>query len=92
MADTTLAHVEELAKTLPPGEQRLLAESLLFHLTHADSVDQPKTKRSAKEIDDILDATRGAWGTGKTPDQIDQEIREMRDRDWFRDWEKLGNE
>lgn len=42
-------------------------------------------KRSREEIQRILDETRGAWGTGKTADQIDQEIKEMR-KEWDRPW------
>lgn len=52
-------------------------------------VESPLASQSRREeIRRILDETRGAWGTGKTLDEIDREIKEMRERDWSRDWDK----
>ena len=43
-------------------------------------------ERSLKEIHQIFDEAWGAWGTGKTPDEIDREI-EARRADWERAWD-----
>ena len=43
----------------------------------------------AKQEEEVEEAMRDAWGClgeGKTLDEIDREIAEMRDRDWERDW------
>ena len=44
------------------------------------------SKRRKEEIRSVLDRTRGAWGTGKTLDQIDRKIEAARTADWQRDW------
>lgn len=50
-------------------------------------VEEPvKPRRSSQEIRQIFDEAWGAWGTGKTPDEIDREIEAMR-ADWERDWD-----
>lgn len=41
--------------------------------------------RSPEDIQLVLDQTRGAWGTGKTPEEIDREIEAMR-TEWDRPW------
>lgn len=87
MADTTLEQVEELAMQLAPEDQRLLIANLVQRLIKHPVSDS--NLRDA-EIRKVLDETRGAWGTGKTLDEIDQEINAMRERDWSRDW-KIGN-
>jgi len=38
--------------------------------------------KDKKQIREILDRAWGSWGTGKTLDEIDEEIRQMRERDW----------
>ena len=43
-------------------------------------------KRRKEEIRRVLDRTRGAWGTGKTLDQIEREIEAVQTADWQRDW------
>lgn len=42
--------------------------------------------RSPKDIQRVLDETRGAWGTGKSMDEIDAEIEKMR-AEWDRPWD-----
>jgi hypothetical protein len=88
MADTTLAQVEELAQSLPPEEQRLLAQSLLQNLGANDTANQATNPRDIDEIERVVEAARGAWGKGKTLDEIDEEIRKMREWDWSREWDK----
>ena len=44
-----------------------------------------KPRPSAEEVQRVLDETRGAWGTGKSLDEIDAEIEEMR-TEWDRPW------
>ncbi len=39
-----------------------------------------------KNIHEILERTRGAWGKGKTLDEIDAEIHIMRS-EWERKWD-----
>ena len=52
-------------------------------------VDPPtEPEKDIEEIRRVVEAARGAWGTGKTLDQIDREIREMREREWTREWDK----
>lgn len=41
---------------------------------------------SPKEVQRVLDETRGAWGSGKTLDEIDAEIEKMR-AEWNRPWD-----
>lgn len=87
MADTTLGQVEELVDQLSREDQRLLMENLAQRLVkHSAS----HLGEQEAEICKILDETRGAWGTGKTPDEIDQEINTRREKDWSHDW-KIGN-
>jgi predicted DNA-binding antitoxin AbrB/MazE fold protein len=52
----------------------------------ADAPSAPN--KDIEETRRIVEAARGAWGKSKTLDQIDCEIREMRERDWSRDWDK----
>jgi len=33
----------------------------------------------------VIDETRGAWGTGASPDEVDREIEAMREA-WNRSW------
>ena len=47
-------------------------------------VEPPLAKHREEEVQRILDAARGTWGTGKSLEDIDREIKEMRDRDWAR--------
>ena len=42
----------------------------------------PSKKRRRKEIQKVLNATRGAWGRGKSLDEIDREIETMRTAAW----------
>ena len=51
-------------------------------------VDGPKSAgvRLREEIQKALDESLGAWGTGKTLDEIDREINAMRAADWDRNW------
>jgi hypothetical protein len=46
------------------------------------NVEPPPTKLD-DEIDDLLECACGAWSTGKTLDEIDREINEMR-KTWER--------
>ena len=87
MADTTLEQVEKLAMQLAPEDQRLLIANVAQRL-----IKQPVSDSNLRdtEIRQVLDETRGAWGTGKTLDEIDQEINAKREKDWSRDW-KIGN-
>jgi hypothetical protein len=39
-------------------------------------------KSEKAKIRETLNRAWGAWGTGKTLDEIDDEIRQMRERDW----------
>lgn len=40
---------------------------------------------SAEEVQRVLDETRGAWGTGKSLNEIDRDIESMRET-WDRPW------
>lgn len=52
------------------------------------TIDFPQTKKREEEIQKILDAARGAWGKGKSLDEIDREISAMREWNWSREWDK----
>lgn len=55
---------------------------LIEHQAH------PRPKRTKEEIRNILDEAWGAWGTGKSLEEIDREIETMREAAWSRDWER----
>ena len=46
----------------------------------------PKKRRAPEEVRRVLEATRGAWGRGKTMDEIDREIESMR-AEWDATWD-----
>jgi len=50
------------------------------------NVEHTTTKPDDFDIDDILECACGAWSSGKTLDEIDKEINEMR-REWDRGWD-----
>ena len=68
MADTTLEQVEKLAMQLAPEDQRLLIANLAQRL-----IKQPVSDSNLRdtEIRQVLDETRGAWGTGR----VDRRVR-----------------
>ena len=45
-----------------------------------------RARHRPEEIRKALDESRGAWGRGKTPDEIDSDIEDMRRADWHRTW------
>ncbi len=49
-------------------------------------IEQAPTKPQ-ESIHDLLQRTRGAWGKGKTMDEIDAKISAMRS-EWRREWEQ----
>ena len=56
------------------------------------TVDVPDdVQRREEEIRKVLDEACGAWGTGKTLEEIDREIETVRKADWSRGW-KSGDE
>jgi len=44
------------------------------------------TAKPKKNLHEVLQRTRGAWGKGKTLDEIDAEIHTMRS-EWERKWD-----
>ena len=84
MANTKLEQVEELVKELSPEDQNLLIK----HLTQRrrNIPENGESQSRDDEIEKILNAAWGILGTGKTPDELDRELNEMRDWDWSRNW------
>ena len=48
---------------------------------------EPAPIKPQESIHDLLQRTRGAWGKGKTMDEIDAEISAMRS-EWVREWDQ----
>ncbi len=46
-------------------------------------LESPRRSLSRHEVDQMLEATRGAWGQGKTLDTIDADIERIR-AEWDR--------
>ncbi|ETX05563.1 hypothetical protein [Candidatus Entotheonella palauensis] len=67
-------HLEWLGEQPGTGRHRLLVTV----------VEKSPPKRSPQEVHRMFEATRGAWGRGKTLDDIDAEIDLMR-AEWDRD-------
>jgi len=44
-------------------------------------------RRSPEEVQQVLDETRGTWGTGTSLDEVDRDIETMRET-WSRPWYK----
>lgn len=42
-------------------------------------------QHSPEEVQQVLDETRGTWGTGTSPDEVDRDIEAMRET-WNRPW------
>jgi hypothetical protein len=54
------------------------------HRLQVTIIDASPPQHSAQEVHRMLEATRGAWGRGKTLEEIDAEIDLMR-AEWDRD-------
>lgn len=54
------------------------------HRLRVTVVDGRSRQRSPQEVHRMLEATRGAWGHGKTLEEIDAEIDQMR-AEWDRE-------
>ena len=66
-------HLQWLGAQPEPGRHRL----------RVTIIDGHPLPHSSQEVHRILEATRGAWGRGKTLDDIDAEIDRMR-AEWAR--------
>ena len=86
MPETKLEQVEQLASELSREDQYLLIQRLTRRLTNTPGNGAPDSKSQDEELDEILNAAWGALGTGKTPDELDRELNQMREWDWSRDW------
>jgi hypothetical protein len=54
------------------------------HRLQVTIIDASPSQHSRREVHRILEATQGAWGRGKTLEEIDAEIDRMR-AEWDRD-------
>lgn len=86
MSNTTLEQVERLASQLSPADLHLLIHNLLQRTDQNALGYRPRVNRSKEEVRLCLAQAWGAWGSGKTADEIDREVKAMRARDWDRDW------
>ena len=86
MANTKLEQVEELINELSPEDQNLLIKHLTQQLKNIPENGESESQSRDGEIEKILNAAWGILGTGKTPDELDRELNEMRDWDWSRNW------
>jgi hypothetical protein len=67
---------------LTPAPPRHATETRIIIVMEEDHSLLPVSPSSSREV---LRRTRGAWGRGKTIEEVDAEIRQMRS-EWEREW------
>ena len=48
-------------------------------------VDTPDTDKRDEEIQKVLESARGAWGTHKTLEEVENKIKEIQKENWSRE-------